>query len=236
MPRKFLDRVTVTGADDSTNISTMVSLSESHPFVEWGILLSKSSEGNSRFPSMPWMKELAKALAENPTMKLSGHLCGSWVRDLCKGQWTFVEDTQGLIEIFGRIQLNFHAIRHNADLPALAAALRCKPNPQYILQLDGVNDGILGRVVDAGVDAVPLFDLSGGAGILPGDWPESQSYQGYAGGLSAENVAAQLEIISAKSKGLAWIDAETRLRPADDSCLRMDWVEKYLEQSRPFVI
>jgi hypothetical protein len=46
----MLERVTITGADDSTSIDEMLALSRRFPFVEWGILVSKRHEGSYRFP------------------------------------------------------------------------------------------------------------------------------------------------------------------------------------------
>lgn len=51
----MLERVTITGADDSTDISQLVELSQEFPFVEWGILVSRRSEGGPRFPSREWI-------------------------------------------------------------------------------------------------------------------------------------------------------------------------------------
>lgn len=50
--KKFLTKVTVTGADDSTNIDEMFAIRDKFPFVEFGILLSErhSHAGTARFP------------------------------------------------------------------------------------------------------------------------------------------------------------------------------------------
>jgi hypothetical protein len=233
--RKFLDRVTVTGADDSVSIEDMLAISSEFPFVEWGILLSKSSEGRYRFPSLEWMSKLKEAKKLNPALRLSGHLCGKWVRDLCEGSWAFVEDRPELIEMFDRIQFNFHAIVHKVDVEKLASALKRYPKVQFILQLDDVNNGIYTKLTDMGINVAPLFDLSGGAGVLPESWPESNGFYGYAGGLSHENVDSQLDVIESKAKSNIWIDAERRLRSEDDSLLLLDNVRGYLAKSKPYV-
>ena len=53
--RKFVTKVTVTGADDSVDVDGLIDLSKEFPFVEFGILLSKSSAGSARFPSGLWL-------------------------------------------------------------------------------------------------------------------------------------------------------------------------------------
>lgn len=233
--RKFIERVTVTGADDSNDVRELSNLSSHYPYVEWGILLSKSSEGSHRFPSREWLEKLKAQKEKHPDMKLSGHLCGKWVRDVCIGSWTFVQDRPGLIEMFDRIQLNFHAIAHSVNLEDLAKALNQYPNIQFILQLDGINNDILPRLQALGVNAVALFDLSGGAGVLPDTWPESDKFMGYAGGLAPENVRAQIEIIAEKAKSDVWIDAETKLRSSDDSQFLMYRVIEFLDLSKNYL-
>jgi len=52
-----LDRVTITGADNSVeNMHEIFDLSQQFPFVEWGILVSHSSVGKPRFPSLMWIE------------------------------------------------------------------------------------------------------------------------------------------------------------------------------------
>ena len=36
----ILDRVTITGADDSIHVEQLAELSQAYPYVEWGILVS----------------------------------------------------------------------------------------------------------------------------------------------------------------------------------------------------
>ena len=52
----ILDRVTITGADDSIKATDLIPLSKRFPFVEWGILLSKNNEGSFRFPTRDWIE------------------------------------------------------------------------------------------------------------------------------------------------------------------------------------
>ena len=86
--------------------------------------------------------------------------------------------------------------------------------------------------------AVPLFDLSGGAGILPESWPKAKGeYCGYAGGLSPENLEEQLEKIKCvvDEDQKIWIDVETHVRSSDDKQFDLDKVRKFLEISKRYV-
>lgn len=66
----ILDKVSITGADDSVNPKDLVELSEEFPFVEWAILLSKSRMRSNRYPSLNWMYDL-KQFA--PNLILAGY-------------------------------------------------------------------------------------------------------------------------------------------------------------------
>ena len=157
--------------------------------VEWGILFSQHYEG-ARFPSRMWLEQLQE-VAGKVEMKLCAHLCGGWVRDLAiRGDFSFREtEWWGMFE---RVQVNFHAEAHG-NLSGLRSVLEeggdLKP---FVLQVDGVHDKMIrGLVEDFPHLVSPLFDLSGGAGVLPREWPQAWTgvMCGYAGGLGAENVA-----------------------------------------------
>src|SRR3972149_5072874 len=230
MASRFIKQVRVTGADDSMNYYDMFEITRRFPFVEWGILLSKSSEGYPRFPTWQWLSGL---IAERPPeMNLSGHLCGMWVRDIVDGRSTFLEARRPFVADFKRFQLNFHGQSHvlrsvDKFIEALVL-LTGVHKQQVILQMDGVNDLLFYRANSLsgrhrGIDAAPLFDLSGGAGVLPEKWPEPADYYcGYAGGLSADNLEQELSRIADVtrkkdgSRWPIWIDAETHLRSNDD--------------------
>jgi len=221
---------TVTGADDSTNINRMVELSAKYEKTEWGILVSGKSEGYGRFPSRNWQKELFAAWKESP-ISLSAHFCGAFVRNVCSGNWDVLEEIP--YQMFSRIQLNFHGYVHKiTDVQKFSDGFKDPrlKNVEFIFQIDNVNNRVLEIAKDSGINAYPLFDLSGGAGRLPDSWPLAIGYSGYAGGLSAENLAKQLPLIEkAARNNNFWIDAETKLRTDDDSELNMEFVEKYLE-------
>lgn len=47
----IIDRVTITGADDSTDVNWMQEMQDKYPFVEWGILVSQSQMGLTLEPT-----------------------------------------------------------------------------------------------------------------------------------------------------------------------------------------
>jgi hypothetical protein len=225
----YLNKVTITGADDSTGILQLVELSEEFPFVEWGILVSRRQEGSYRFPSREWMDRLA---AVSGRLQLSMHICGAWVRQMFVGEldWT---DLPVLLQNCQRIQINTHAERH-ASTVALLPQLDTHKDKQIIFQWDGVNDHLTYVALAHGLNVAALFDTSGGAGILPKEWPAQTGKFpcGYAGGLGPGNVVENIRKIESLCSAPYWIDMERRVRTHDDSALNMDSVKEVLRLAR----
>lgn len=235
-----LDRVTITGADDSVKVSDMVELNKKYPFVEWGILLSSSREGQPRYPSLEWMRSLEQ-VHRRWQMVLSGHLCGQWVRSLCRGNRRFESERSELVGMFQRVQINFHGDPHDVDGEKFVTALKKWDGGevQFIFQFDDVNNAVMAKAVEAGVDVAPLFDTSGGAGIYPAEgWPAHfGDYCGYAGGLHPDKIGDQLMDIDAAvgPKKRAWVDVETHVRSEDDLRLDLNKVDAFLAKCKPWV-
>jgi hypothetical protein len=229
-----VDRVTLTGADDSVHPEELFTLSMEFPFVEWGLLISRAQEGSARFPSQEWFSNLQACALASPEAKFSCHVCGRWTgRLLNLAEKMSIREWPCPISFFGRIQLNFHAEKGYEVHPDLSKAI--PGGKQVILQMDGVNDSLLHSVLNQGIDAVPLFDKSGGAGIVPPEWPEPMAppslYCGYAGGLGPENVEAELDRIALATRDdrRIWIDMERKLRSEDDQQFDMGKCRRVLE-------
>lgn len=242
----MLDRVTITGPDDSIHVKDLVALSCEFPFVEWGILASVNRFGRPRFPSALWIMDV-QAIKQDQlsSMQLSLHLCGRWVRQLLKGN---NEVPAWLFNGFKRIQLNFHAEQNECQPVPFAHVLQGHyfDNRQVIFQFDGSGGNAhMLAAQENGVDnCVSLFDVSGGAGILPDHWPnpwqmsdpEHFAYHGYAGGLGPDNLEVQIPRIFEASKGARiWIDMETRVRSNGDQQFDLAKVRRCLEIAREYV-
>ena len=245
-----LNRVTITGADDSTDPRQMYDLSEEFPFVEWGILVSKGHVGGSpRFPSTEWIAKLTHVV-EGP-MQLATHMCGGWVTYLLLGNLDW-ESLPDVIHFSKRVQINTHSLVHGmhselflSNLAALRLVKGVDKDRTVIFQMDGVNEHLpYYTQLTPNIKTAVLFDKSAGAGIVPDSWPVINRHFmcGYAGGLSPDNVVAQFAKISAANSEAAlgcyidtWIDMERRVRTQDDLALDMGKVRKVLEQMRPFI-
>ena len=120
---------------------------------------------------------------------------------------------------------------------------------QAIFQYDTVNTNAMLACVgqhvhdeyesaDLGIAA--LYDLSHGAGVLPEEWSHPLARTaipcGFAGGLSPENVASQIEkILLVMGDTPFWIDAETHLRSDGDRQFDLAKVRRFLEAAKPYV-
>jgi hypothetical protein len=244
--KQFITKVTVTGADDSNEPSHLIELAKEFPFVEFGILISRSSMGNTRFPSKEWLVKLIDT-CKGRNMNFAGHICGSWVNELLLGKWpkwdllSIHEDFMSP-DMFNRWQINTHAEPHRVydiQLPFILRELD-RNKQSVIFQYDDVNTGLIDISREADCNNISaLFDLSHGAGVLPETWPQPLEgiSCGYAGGLSPENVAGQIgKIENIIGDNLIWIDAETKLRSPDDIIFDLDKVRAFLKASKPWVI
>lgn len=210
--------VTLTGADNRTDISEMKRISEDFEYVEWAILFSQSKVGTSRYPTYEWIDKLANYLSSN--FRLSAHLCGIWAKDACKGNLSFLYD-EDIADMFSRIQINLSVddLRKSLqsennffdcalDRPTILGGSYKKANCEMPIDLFTLNN------------VYPLFDCSGGRGILPDEWPKiplneqnKNMFCGYAGGLGPDNLKEELsKIESVVGDAEIWIDMETKLR------------------------
>ena len=245
-----LDRVTLTGADDSVSVNDLIRLSSEFPFVEWGILVHQATASVStsswapRWPSLSWLMGLQSQSGHIHRMQLSLHLCGHWVRELLVGRNHI---PASFFDEFQRVQLNFHAENTPCETVAFHQALR--PNRLRVVRSFSRLTTTAAtntwrhcgtRLTGGGhIDTVPLFDVSGGAGVVPHEWPKPSYmandsdyvYHGYAGGLGPDNVLSELHRIAAAAGDCRiWIDMETKIRSKLDSVFDLEKCRSVLEQ------
>lgn len=224
-----INKVTITGADDKTDIKELIRLTELYPFVEWGILFSSGREGTQRYPSHEWIKQIVET-----DLPLSAHFCGWWAKQVLEeGNYSLIEQAEG----FSRIQLNYNFGRSRGwKLQDLIEWSENSPK-NIILQLNKSNAPILSDLeVPEAINF--LYDASGGRGTVIGqiEPPMTGSYTGYAGGLNVENVEHICNCISESDDGLnseVWIDLESGARTNDE--FDLEKVEEILRISSKFI-
>lgn len=230
-----IKKCTITGADDNSDIFELLKVTREYPFVEWGMLISKSSQGGRRFPYDCWMTKLVTESLKNQLypLSLSMHICGAYLRDdVCFGDWRFLKKMGNLPDDFQRIQLNFHGEPHKVNDAFYDGLKNLKK--QIIFQIDNKNTDLFIEAIHRGVDCVPFYDLSHGAGVLPDHWPSPMGeYCGYARGLSPDNIDKQLKLIeNIVLNNAIWIDCETRVRT--NGKLDFDKVRTFLSKVEKF--
>ena len=235
-----LKNVTITGADDDIDPQDLVALSQEYPFVEWGILASKSREGSPRYPSVFWMTHFfrfAKNRFLDEKVLTSIHVCGSWVRSVLQGQMEFGHILKDL-GIFDRVQLNFHGDLPQIDEKGFINILRSIvfSGRQIIFQWNGMDNTLLDLAHAHGIKVSALYDISGGTGRSSSVWPNLPSgvYSGRAGGLGPDNLRETLCAWDRTIPGDTdiWIDLETKARTDDKFDLKK--VRACLEIAKEF--
>lgn len=252
----MLNKVTLTGADDSVSPQEIIKLSNEFDFVEFGILIGSGIKGSSRFPSVCWINKLCELARNQPKQPhLAIHACGESLDGLLtkindpKKKCRLFNKLGGDIREFKRIQLNFHGgeinFRESENLKnnLLEYTQQVNWTPEVIYQLDGVNDWLyenndvkdnreFPRNEESG-----LFDRSHGAGVTPDSWPKPvhKTKYGWAGGIGPDNIVESIKKINeiAMAKHDHWIDMETKLF----ECFQfsIEKCRKVLVQAMPFI-
>jgi hypothetical protein len=226
-----LKYVTITGISESCNMQSLIDLQKQYTFLEYGVLVSRSSFGKNQYPAPGWVEELAgTARGKVEEFKLSYHLCGGLAYDFLKDK--FIADDL-LMEIPNlayaqRIQINFDASRTVLGSESLQYRLQTTRtshqamnggNFQYIIQYNNVNKNVWFEFVKMGVYPQVLFDMSLGRGIAfdTPQKPISGLLCGYAGSLGPDNIKQKLrDIEEVVGDGICWIDMQSRVRDSED--------------------
>lgn len=206
-----IDKVTITGADDGITYSDLIEIQDQFPFVEWGILFSKSKSGESRYPC-----EEHRATNFGGVLNLSAHFCGWWAKQILEeGNFELIHN---LPKQYSRVQLNYNFRNSTSwNLLPLLDYLR-KSDRNIILQYNNSNKDVLDQLIDQ--NYIPnnldfLYDSSGGRGtIISGIKPPIHDfYTGYAGGLDVNNIDAVCSDINRfENMNSVWIDLESGAR------------------------
>jgi hypothetical protein len=195
-----INKITITGADNNTNIEEMVELTKQYPFVEWALLFTKNREGTQRYPSQEWLNKVT----EVGWLPLSAHFCGWWAREVLENQnFSLI----AFLENYQRVQLNYSFTRSKKwNLGEFMKFCKygldfmkgTKLQKEVILQYNRGNSRIIDNLEEIEYQMPEsvnfLYDDSGGRGtviesIQP---PIKESYTGYAGGISDENIETNL--------------------------------------------
>lgn len=220
--------VTCSGANEYTNIDTLFVLYEHFPCIEFGIQVSGQKCGlNSR--RFGWLKDIyLQIFKRKKNLPLALHLNQDWVSGFCSG--VVAPELKELLSyvnlegdpLFQRIQLNFKIGREKEpQLETLENMMLKFSSVRFILSYNNANAALIEKLYQRhNVVFDCLYDESFGEGVAPKKrkapvFPDI--VQGYAGGLSPENVVRELNKIAAvlPPKAQFFIDAEGKLKGDD---------------------
>lgn len=233
-----INKVTITGADDSVDHNDLVALQLKYPFVEWGILFSEKRAGKDRYPTMSWIQRLSVDL------KLSAHLCGGYSRSIFEdGDVSFLHN---LHSSFKRVQINYNfGYNQNWSFRKMLAYASTYSIRQIVLQYNKSNNNSIYHLIDEECNgSLPdninlLYDSSGGRGnaFVALQPPFKGIYTGYSGGISPLNIKEVCSVIY-NSYDFAvdeevWIDMESGVRT--DNKFDLSKVEYVLEMASLFI-
>ena len=217
--------ITCSGTNEFTKIDDLFALYQEFPSVEFGIQVSskKCSSGSAR---LAWLNNLKnQVLRKRKALPLALHLNQDWVEGFCDGikipelqellSWT---DHQGN-PFFQRIQLNFKIGRNKApEIGRLESQMKKYPHLRFILSYNDANADLIWKIYQRRQVVFDcLFDESFGEGVAPSQRHQpvfDDVIQGYAGGLSPENVSSELEKIAelVPLDAVIFVDAEGKLK------------------------
>ncbi len=229
-----LSKITVSGANEFTDAQNLLSLCEKYPFSEIGIQVSgdKAYFGSARYW---WIWALCSLASRQAQIAL--HLNKDWAEKFCDGK--IPSEVQNLLHnfpIIKTIQLNFKIGREKTpDLDTLLDTMKRCYSRHFILSYNESNKDFIHQLYQTGFKFDCLFDDSFGEGIAPAKrlapiFPDI--YQGYAGGLSPDNIVEELNKIRQviPSDGEFFIDAEGKLK-GEDGHLSLEKCKQFLERA-----
>ncbi len=223
-----LKNVTFTGADNKIDYTNLFELSARYPFIEWGILWYPEKMGKKRYPTRQWIKDF---IEEKPRdVNISLHICGNEAYNFTR-VWNM--EVWDYLNGVHRVQLNFPdnkmhldtvlllMDKHNRfDLRYAINRFHALDPGRYVIIQANAGNKILNACLEEQPSVEFLFDESRGNGKFITEYPQpiSRKFNGYAGGITPDNVLGILHNINniVPQDAEIWIDIESGVRNDQD--------------------
>jgi len=236
----FLKTIVCSGVNEKNEIDAAVAFLKKYPNVEFGVQCSpkKAGFGTERFK---WLESLTARLDEAQIKnRVALHLNEGFAVSFADG--TVPPEVVALLNsgsAIGRLQLNFKRGREvfengriAPDLLKLQSAIEQVAGHDVIMSASKANLPLISKMHHRKMKFDALFDDSFGEGLLPDERQAplfDDVFFGYAGGLSPENVAGELEKIAKVASGAVFIDAEGKLKENGAFCFEK--AERYVQNA-----
>lgn len=236
--------IVCSGANEYTQIIPMLRIFSQYPKAEIGVQVSgkKAPEHSARYW---WLNALYYAMLTVPQkVSVALHINSDWVEDFGQGivateieNWLNYCPLKDQSPFIKRVQLNFKVGREKTpNINALCYAMSKFPKQQFILSYNEANAEIVTELHNLGMKFDCLYDGSFGEGIVPNERLAppfgNDVLQGYAGGISMENVFTELNKIAevVPPDREIFIDAEGKLK-GEDGHLSLGLAGEYLRRA-----
>lgn len=224
----FLKTIVCSGINENNNIADAIEFLKRYKNAEFGVQCSPRKAGYHT-PRFEWLKELLCRLNEQKIEnKVALHLNEGFVVSFCDGK--IPDEISDLLKVgnaVSRLQLNFKIGRetfasgHTPDIKTLQKTMVGVAPHTIILSASQPNLSFIHKVHHNGMKFDVLYDDSFGEGVAPDVRKPplfDDVFQGYAGGLSPENVGEELIKIEKLARGAVFIDAEGKLKQDGHFC------------------
>ena len=238
----FLKTIVCSGINEKNDINEALEFLKKYKNAEFGVQCSPRKAGYQT-PRFEWLKELLYKLDEQKIEKrVALHLNEGFVVSFCDVKVPDeISDLLNIGKSVGRLQLNFKigreifAAGNVPNIRTLEKTMKAVAMHTIILSASQPNLSFIHKAHHQGMKFDVLFDDSFGEGVAP-DMRRPPLFegvfQGYAGGLSPENIAEELAKIEKVAKGAVFIDAEGKLK--QDGTFAFSRAEKFVQNALDF--
>ena len=247
-----LSFISCSGANEHTNIRELADAFGNlfYPEIVMGIQVS-GKKASYETPRYLWLERLYKYLEKTDTyLNISLHVNEDWAERFLEGDvaeelnhFLRTNHSQG-IPFIKTVQLNFKLsdkIEKDIDADVLIETMRRYPRQDFILSCNRYNNNFINRIYnESSYKFLCLYDESFGEGIIPAQREAplfEDRLQGYAGGLSPDNIIEELQKIEklVDNDTEIFVDAEGKLKDTDgkfsitkakefaDNCWKYNW-------------
>lgn len=232
--------ITCSDPRETVAVEAVLRLSQTAPIVEIAVQAhpSKMSDG---MPRNQWFNRLLKESLYMPKApNLAVHVNMEWCDNFCQGilapeikNWLSLTRTDGT-PVIRRWQINVYGSKTKIFNPEeIAKLLKSFSDNEFIFQYGPSECYNIKCLNETGSKFSLLYDVSCGTGKTNKNWAAplyTNHPQGYAGGLSPENVTENLDKIKlvTKDRTDVWIDAESKLKNPETKKFDINRAKQYI--------